>query len=51
MKSLFPYVKKVESKTIGDDIISLKSDEKWADAVARHIRGRLIKDRNLKIKM
>ena len=46
---LLPKSKNIESEPIGDKIIGMRPDEKWKDAVARHLRGRLIKSRNLKI--
>jgi len=49
MKSLLPIAIKIAARTIGDDIIGMKPDEKWEDGVSRHNCERLIRERNLKI--
>lgn len=37
MKNLFPIPKNFSAKTIGEDLIGMRPDETWTEAVNRHI--------------
>lgn len=46
MKPLFPFVKNISAKTIAGDLISVRPDEKWEDAVKRFIMEKRMKKIN-----
>jgi len=37
MKSLFPIVKNISAKTLGDDLIGIRPGESWTNAIERYI--------------
>ncbi len=45
-KPLFPFVKKVPYETLAEGIIGIRPDEKWDDAVRRHILKQRVKKIN-----